>query len=72
MITPQLRKLIDDINKRSRKQVSYVYKDGHKSTLTVTESGISITTDNPDLLRVLGLMMEKILSGQFKPIDKSQ
>lgn len=73
MMTPQLKKLIDDINNRHRVNISYNYGDGKSAHLSANKETITITTDNPELAVVLRKILEKILSGDVKGIiDKKR
>lgn len=72
MITPQLRKLIDDINEKDRKRVVFRYKDGYIVGLNVNEKQIVLDSDNTKLLQTLGNLLEKVLSGEAKIIVKKK
>jgi hypothetical protein len=71
MITPQLRKLMDDINSRYSREIAFQYADKTTALLTVTGDTLTITSDCPQLIPTLGKLMERILSGDVKGvIDK--
>lgn len=71
MITPQLRKLIDDINNRNVNDLTIKYSDGHSSRLKSDMTGVVVTTTNPQLLITITKILEKILKGEVKRvIDK--
>ncbi len=69
----QLQELIDDINKKDKKVLTFVYGDGHQAALSSTTNTITITSDNPKLVQTLAKLMERVLSGNVKGIiDKNK
>ena len=72
-MTPQLRKLIDDIN---NKDSSVVYKttDGKKLTVIKTKNALTIQADDPQILPLLAKILELAINGQLqrKPLTKDK
>jgi hypothetical protein len=61
---PQLKELIDSINKRyETKKMSFQFSTGQNALLVVSKDSVIVNSDNPLLVRTLGLIMEKILRG---------
>jgi FKBP-type peptidyl-prolyl cis-trans isomerase 2 len=72
VMTPQLRKLIDDINNKDIVEINYTYKDGGQVILKTDEKKIIIVTNNINLKRTLSKLLQKVLQGDVKgAIDKN-
>lgn len=73
VMTPQLRKLIDDVNSRDR-IITYKTTDGYTIKLTHSQGMLAVQCENPILLKSLMGVIGLALKGQLqrKPLTKDK
>ena len=71
MMIPTLRQLIDEINSRGNKTLTFKYKDGKVAVLKVMGNTVSVESSEPRLVKTLGSLLERVLQGDVKGLDLS-
>lgn len=66
---PQLRALIDSINSRDNKQLSFQYADKHLAVITLSGSAVILQTTNLQLAKTMYAVLGELLQGKIPGRD---